>query len=35
LARSALGWEPTIGHEEGLERTLAWFRAHPDLVQPT
>jgi dTDP-glucose 4,6-dehydratase len=35
LARSALGWEPTIGHEEGLERTLAWFRSHPDLIRPT
>jgi len=34
LARRALGWEPTIGHEEGLERTLAWFRSHPDLIRP-
>jgi dTDP-glucose 4,6-dehydratase len=30
LARSALGWEPQVGLEEGLERTIRWFRtAHP------
>jgi dTDP-glucose 4,6-dehydratase len=34
LARTTLGWEPKIGHEEGLERTLGWFRGHPDLVRP-
>ncbi|MCU1693600.1 MAG: UDP-glucuronate decarboxylase [Frankiales bacterium] len=34
LARTELGWEPEIGYEEGLERTLAWFQAHPELVQP-
>jgi dTDP-glucose 4,6-dehydratase len=33
LARTELGWEPTIGYEEGLERTLAWFREHPELVR--
>jgi nucleoside-diphosphate-sugar epimerase len=27
-----LGWEPTVGFEEGLSRTLAWFGAHPELV---
>ncbi len=26
LARTKLGWEPTIGLEEGLERTIAYFR---------
>ena len=26
LARSVLGWEPKIELEEGLERTLGWFR---------
>jgi dTDP-glucose 4,6-dehydratase len=26
LARSALGWEPQVGLEEGLERTIRWFR---------
>ena len=33
LARTELGWEPKIGYEEGLERTLAWFREHPELVR--
>jgi dTDP-glucose 4,6-dehydratase len=26
LARSALGWEPKVGLDEGLERTLPYFR---------
>lgn len=26
LARNVLGWEPTIGLEEGLRRTSGWFR---------
>ena len=25
-ARRVLGWEPKVGLEEGLERTIAWFR---------
>jgi dTDP-glucose 4,6-dehydratase len=32
LARSALGWEPVVPLEEGLKRTVDWFRTHPDLV---
>ncbi|MBP8256934.1 MAG: SDR family oxidoreductase [Opitutaceae bacterium] len=28
LARKALGWEPTIGLEEGLKRTIEYFRGH-------
>jgi dTDP-glucose 4,6-dehydratase len=32
LAKAALGWEPKIGFEEGLRRTLEWFKAHPDVV---
>jgi dTDP-glucose 4,6-dehydratase len=28
LARERLGWEPRVGFEDGLERTLGWFRAH-------
>lgn len=28
LAREILGWQPQIGLEEGLERTVAWFREH-------
>ncbi|MEP7272457.1 MAG: NAD-dependent epimerase/dehydratase family protein [Acidobacteriota bacterium] len=27
-ARKELGWEPTIGFDEGLEQTVKWFRAH-------
>jgi dTDP-glucose 4,6-dehydratase len=26
LAKRELGWEPTVGFEEGLERTVAYFR---------
>jgi len=26
-ARAALGWDPRIGLDEGLARTIAWFRA--------
>ncbi len=33
LAREALGWEPTVGFEDGLRRTIAWFRQHPELVR--
>ena len=27
LAKTQLGWEPRVPLEEGLERTIAWFRA--------
>lgn len=27
LARSALGWDPRVGIEDGLSRTIAWFRS--------
>jgi dTDP-glucose 4,6-dehydratase len=27
-AKRALGWAPAVGFEEGLERTVAWYRAH-------
>ena len=33
LARTELGWEPQVGYEEGLGRTLAWFRSHPEVVR--
>ena len=26
LAREVLGWEPVVPFEEGLKRTIAWFR---------
>jgi CDP-glucose 4,6-dehydratase len=28
LARERLGWEPTYDFEEGLRRTVPWYRAH-------
>jgi dTDP-glucose 4,6-dehydratase len=34
LARRELGWEPTIGFDEGLSRTVEWFRAHAAVEQP-
>jgi dTDP-glucose 4,6-dehydratase len=30
LARDKLEWEPAVSTEEGLLRTIDWFRAHPD-----
>jgi dTDP-glucose 4,6-dehydratase len=27
-ARRVLGWEPTVPFEEGMQRTIAWFRTH-------
>jgi dTDP-glucose 4,6-dehydratase len=32
LARQLLGWEPTVALDEGLKRTIDYFRQHPDLV---
>jgi dTDP-glucose 4,6-dehydratase len=32
LARERLGWEPRVAYEEGLERTIGWFRTHADLI---
>jgi hypothetical protein len=29
LAREVLGWEPVVPFEEGLRRTIAWFREQP------
>jgi dTDP-glucose 4,6-dehydratase len=31
-ARRELGWEPTVTIEDGLKKTIAWFREHPELV---
>jgi UDP-glucose 4-epimerase len=28
----ALGWSPVVGLDEGLERTVAWYRANRDFV---
>ncbi|HEX7354282.1 MAG TPA: UDP-glucuronic acid decarboxylase family protein [Mycobacteriales bacterium] len=32
IARDRLGWEPAIDLTTGLERTVAWFRSHPEIV---
>ncbi len=32
--RETLGWEPQVGLEEGLERTIAWYRDHPESWAP-
>jgi CDP-glucose 4,6-dehydratase len=29
------GWSPSVSLEEGLARTLAWYREHPELWAPT
>src|SRR5215204_3583429 len=31
-ARTALGWEPATSVEDGLKKTIAWFRGRHDLV---
>jgi nucleotide sugar dehydrogenase len=32
VARSQLDWEPTVSLEDGLKRTISWFRDRPDLL---
>ena len=32
-AREALGWEPSVGAREGLQRTLEWFAERLDRPQ--
>ena len=32
-ARAVLGWEPKVGLEEGLSKTLAYFRGHPEIAK--
>lgn len=34
LAKSLLGWEPQVGLEEGLERTLDWMQQHQERYRP-
>jgi dTDP-glucose 4,6-dehydratase len=33
LAKTELGWEPQVGFEEGLQRTIAWFAGQPGLLE--
>jgi dTDP-glucose 4,6-dehydratase len=33
-AREVLGWQPQVGLDEGLARTIAWIRAHLERYQP-
>ena len=35
FARTALSWEPVVDVEEGLRRTIDWFRQQTDLRQLT
>ena len=32
--REVLGWEPAVGLEEGLGRTIEWYREHPEARAP-
>ena len=32
--RTRLGWEPEVGLDEGLQRTLDWYREHPESWAP-
>jgi dTDP-glucose 4,6-dehydratase len=32
LARTELGWEPQVGLFEGLKKTIAYFRDHPEVL---
>jgi dTDP-glucose 4,6-dehydratase len=32
IAKAELGWEPQVPLDEGLGRTIEWFRSHPEMV---
>ena len=32
--RAVVGWEPRIGLEDGLRRTIDWYREHPEMRAP-
>ena len=32
LARREIGWQPEVSLEQGLARTITWFRDHPDML---
>jgi CDP-glucose 4,6-dehydratase len=29
--RELVGWQPEVDLEEGLRRTIEWYRAHPEV----
>lgn len=33
--RETCGWQPRVGLEEGMARTIDWYRAHPQARAPT
>jgi CDP-glucose 4,6-dehydratase len=33
--RELSGWEPAVSLEEGLSRTVEWYRAHPEMWRPS
>jgi nucleoside-diphosphate-sugar epimerase len=32
--RAVCGWEPAVGLEDGLARTIEWYREHPESLAP-
>jgi CDP-glucose 4,6-dehydratase len=32
--RETLGWTPSVGLEDGLQRTIDWYREHPEALPP-
>jgi len=32
LASEVLSWKPQVALDDGLRRTIDWFRSHPELV---
>jgi CDP-glucose 4,6-dehydratase len=32
--RETLGWTPSVGLEDGLRRTIDWYRDHPEALPP-
>ena len=32
--REVVGWEPGVGLEDGLRRTIEWYREHPEARAP-